>query len=46
MTDAAPRLPVIELDDIHKSFGQIEVLKGVSLKAYEGEVVALIGSSG
>src|SRR5690349_10337915 len=46
MTDAAPRLPVIELDDIHKSFGPIEVLKGVSLKAHEGEVVALIGSSG
>ena len=46
MTDAAARLPIIELDDIHKSFGPIEVLKGVSLKAHEGEVVALIGSSG
>jgi polar amino acid transport system ATP-binding protein len=46
MTDAATRLPIIELDDIHKSFGPIEVLKGVSLKAHEGEVVALIGSSG
>ena len=46
MTDTAPRLPVIELDDIHKSFGPVEVLKGVSLKAHEGEVVALIGSSG
>jgi polar amino acid transport system ATP-binding protein len=46
MTDAALRLPVIELDDIHKSFGPVEVLKGVSLTAHEGEVVALIGSSG
>jgi glutamine transport system ATP-binding protein len=40
------RLPIIELDDIHKSFGTVEVLKGVSMTAHEGEVVALIGSSG
>ncbi len=50
MTDAAPHqhaaLPVVELEQIHKSFGEIEVLKGVSLTAHEGEVVALIGSSG
>ena len=43
---SAARLPVVELDDIHKSFGANEVLKGVSLTAHEGEVVALIGSSG
>ncbi len=46
MTDAAARLPIIELDDIHKSFGDNEVLKGVSMTAHEGEVVSLIGSSG
>ncbi len=47
MIDAAtPRLPIIELDDIHKSFAHVEVLKGVSMRAHEGEVVALIGSSG
>src|SRR5690349_7858088 len=47
MTDAAPqRLPIIELDDIHKSFAHLDVLKGVSMRAHEGEVVALIGSSG
>jgi ABC-type histidine transport system ATPase subunit len=46
MTDAAARPPIIELDDIHKSFGEVEVLKGVSMRAHEGEVVALIGSSG
>jgi ABC-type histidine transport system ATPase subunit len=47
MTDApSHRLPVIELDSIHKSFGEIDVLKGVSMRAHEGEVVALIGSSG
>lgn len=47
MTDASPsRLPIIELDNIHKSFGDVEVLKGISMTAHEGEVVALIGSSG
>jgi ABC-type histidine transport system ATPase subunit len=40
------RLPIIELHNIHKSFGANDVLKGVSLQAHEGEVVALIGSSG
>ena len=40
------RTPVIELFDIHKYFGALEVLKGVSLKAHEGEVIAVIGSSG
>jgi ABC-type histidine transport system ATPase subunit len=47
MTEATTqRPPIIELDDIHKSFAHIEVLKGVSMTAHEGEVVALIGSSG
>jgi ABC-type histidine transport system ATPase subunit len=48
-TSAAARTkgpPIIEIDDLHKSFGPVEVLKGVSLVAREGEVVALIGSSG
>lgn len=44
---AAPKgPPIIEIEDLHKSFGPIEVLKGVSLTAREGEVVVLIGSSG
>jgi ABC-type histidine transport system ATPase subunit len=43
---AAPRAPIIEIDDLHKSFGPIAVLKGVSLRAVQGEVVAVIGSSG
>lgn len=38
--------PILEIYDLHKSFGPVEVLKGVSLVAREGEVVALIGSSG
>ena len=43
---AASAPAVIEVDDVHKSFGPLEVLKGVSVTAREGEVVALIGSSG
>ncbi|AGI22891.1 aspartate aminotransferase [Pseudomonas sp. ATCC 13867] len=38
--------PVIEVRDLHKRFGDFEVLKGVSLSAREGEVISLIGASG
>nr|WP_119679843.1 ABC transporter ATP-binding protein [Indioceanicola profundi] len=38
--------PAILVEDLHKSFGELEVLKGISLTAREGDVVALIGSSG
>ncbi|MGE5385386.1 MAG: ATP-binding cassette domain-containing protein, partial [Betaproteobacteria bacterium] len=34
------------VDDIHKSYGENEVLKGVSLKAAKGDVISMIGSSG
>ena len=37
---------VIELSDIHKSYGNLEVLTGISLSARSGDVIALIGSSG
>jgi octopine/nopaline transport system ATP-binding protein len=36
----------IEVRNIRKSFGQFDVLKGVSVKAKEGEVVAILGASG
>ena len=36
----------IRVDGLHKSFGTHEVLKGVSLTACEGDVVAIIGGSG
>ncbi|MCW2245193.1 octopine/nopaline transport system ATP-binding protein [Azospirillum fermentarium] len=36
----------VVVHDLHKSFGPLEVLKGVSLTAKEGSVVTLIGSSG
>ena len=37
---------MIEIQDLHKSFDGNEVLRGVSLRINEGEVVALIGGSG
>lgn len=38
--------PIISLRGIHKSFGSLEVLKGIDISANRGDVVALIGSSG
>lgn len=38
--------PVVAIDDLHKSYADHHVLKGISLRANEGEVVSLIGSSG
>lgn len=43
---AAESVPVIEIRDLHKSYGALEVLKGVDLTAPRGHVVSLIGSSG
>ena len=43
MGDSAPALVV---EDLHKKFGQLEVLKGISVSAKDGDVIAMIGSSG
>jgi hydroxyproline transport system ATP-binding protein len=37
---------MIEIQDVHKSFGPLEVLKGVSMTVDRGEVVSVIGGSG
>ncbi len=36
----------LSVRDMHKSFGPVEVLKGISLDALEGDVVSILGSSG
>ena len=36
----------IRVEDLHKSYGDHEVLKGVSLTAHSGDVISIIGSSG
>ncbi|SCZ54767.1 amino acid ABC transporter ATP-binding protein, PAAT family [Epibacterium ulvae] len=38
--------PVLEIRDLHKSYGDLDVIKGVSITAHRGDVVSLIGSSG
>ncbi len=38
--------PVIELMNLQKSFGKVDVLKGIDMQVSPGEVVAIIGSSG
>ncbi|PTM41140.1 amino acid ABC transporter ATP-binding protein [Bosea sp. 124] len=39
-------MPAVLIDDVYKRFGELEVLKGVSLSVEPGQVVALIGRSG
>ena len=41
-----PSQPMVSLRDVHKSFGDLEVLKGVSFDVMKGEVVCIIGPSG
>ncbi|WP_456391256.1 ABC transporter ATP-binding protein [Profundibacter sp.] len=44
MTNTKP--PVIKIRDLHKAYGDLEVIKGVDVTAHAGEVISLIGSSG
>jgi len=38
--------PISHIDQIHKYFGHVHALRGVSLDIYKGEVVVVIGPSG
>jgi len=39
-------IPMVSIRNVHKSFGDLEVLKGVSLDVRKGEVICIIGPSG
>jgi len=38
--------PIVSIKDVHKSFGEVEVLKGISMDVMKGEVICIIGPSG
>jgi len=44
--DQPPREPLLRLEDVHVSYGDIPALQGVSLEVAEGEIVTLIGANG
>lgn len=46
MTVKAENTEILKIVDLHKSFDQLEVLKGIDLTVHTGEVVVLIGASG
>lgn len=46
MSDTASTEPMIRAEEIHKNFGSLRVLKGISLEVEKGEVLCLIGPSG
>lgn len=41
-----PGEPILELKDVSSSYGKIKALKGISLKVFPGEIVAMIGANG
>ena len=43
---AAVAKPIVDIHDVHQSFGKVEVLKGVSLQIAKGGVICIIGPSG
>ena len=42
----SPDQPMVSIKNVHKAFGDLEVLKGVSLDIMKGEVICIIGPSG
>ncbi len=46
MTDWTDKDPIVSIKDVHKYFGELQVLKGVSLDVMKGEVICIIGPSG
>jgi polar amino acid transport system ATP-binding protein len=46
MATWTPDRPLVEMRDVHKAFGALEVLKGISLNVMKREVICIIGPSG
>jgi polar amino acid transport system ATP-binding protein len=46
MTEAGSAAPALVIENLHKSFGELEVLRGIDLSVATHEVVCIIGSSG
>jgi polar amino acid transport system ATP-binding protein len=46
MTDPTDMTPMVKAEGVHKSYGRLEVLKGVTLEVAPGEVMCVIGPSG
>ena len=46
MSERTDAEPIVALRDVHKSFGSLEVLKGISFDVMKGDVVCIIGPSG
>ena len=46
MTQWTAEQPIVSIRDVHKSYGQVEVLRGISMDIMKGEVICIIGPSG
>lgn len=44
MLDSRP--VTLSVSDIHKSFGSLDVLKGITIQARQGDVISILGASG
>lgn len=45
-TDTSSETPMVDIINVHKKFGELEVLKGINLTVPRGKIVSIIGSSG
>jgi arginine/ornithine transport system ATP-binding protein len=46
MSESSGEQAALEVVDLHKSFGDVEVIRGVSLSAHKGDVISILGASG
>jgi simple sugar transport system ATP-binding protein len=43
---SSPTMPVVQLDDVGKSYGNVQALRGVSLSVRQGEITCVLGDNG